>query len=110
MSTTPNEPAVTFDGWGTFHGWLQNMLAAHALTQKELAIMLNLSPQYVNDLAKGRREPTRLTIDQLHARLGGINLDTLHAMCGLCPPSIQAMGQQRFEQMIGEALGWSTPA
>ncbi|HUY96346.1 MAG TPA: helix-turn-helix transcriptional regulator [Verrucomicrobiae bacterium] len=63
--------------------WTQKDLATRTLKEDGIAI----SPQYLNDIERDRREPSAYVLDQL-ARELDLNPDSLHFLVGQVPPDI----------------------
>src|SRR5690348_6124746 len=87
----------------TFGEVVTRLRREKGLNQKELAALLfkedrtPISPQYLNDIERDRRQPpgTHL-LRQMAARLG-VTLDTLEVMAGRVPLSLQTSLFERPE-------------
>lgn len=76
----------------TFASWLAEQRVALGLTQKDLAARLNVSPQYLNDIERGRRNPPYALVEQI-AQVLKADPDLLYVLCGRIPPDL-LRGQQ----------------
>ena len=58
------------------------------ILQKDLAIKIQITPQYLNDLENDRREPSDATLQRLSAILG-LNSDYAYMLVGKLPPDLR---------------------
>lgn len=65
------------------HENLRRLAGMHLVTQQRLAVALGMSRQGINNLYKGRSDPSMSTATRI-AVLFGIGLDDLYADTGTC--------------------------
>ncbi len=75
----------------TLGEWLAAGLADTTMTQKDLAERAGLSPQYINDVVRGRRIPPRRTIVRICKALGLPSAGYPSALAGYLPPGMDGI-------------------
>lgn len=72
----------------TFGQWLTDYLDDNDVMQTVFAEQAGISAQYLNDMKRDRRSPSKRVVNAT-ARITGMSVDVLSVIAGLCPPELR---------------------
>lgn len=74
---------------------IKDAMESRGVNQRQLAIGIGKTPQYIADLVHGRRQTLRPETVESIADVLGIHADDLYVAAGVAPPDLVAL-MQRF--------------